>query len=1089
MQTILDSTTARMAVLNRDGIIVAVNESWRRFTAENSINPGKPARYTEIGTNYLDIRKENREAYEGILRVLNGHLSNFNLECPRHSPSEQKWFIMSVTPLETKNSGAVIIYYDITKHTYLEEEIMTKAAWQEALLSYANCAVIATTPSGVIQTFNPAAERMLGYKAEEMINKMTPAIIHDPSEVAERARLFSEELGVTIKPGFEVFIAKSRRNLQNEHEWIYIRKDGTRFPVLLTISALRNSNGAITGFLGMALDITERKRMEEILLQTTNRLSLATRAGGVGIWDWDIIRNILTWDDQMFALYGITRDYSGNAYETWKSGVFPEDMQQTNTEIQMALRGEKDFDTEFRVLWPNGTIRVIRALATVQRDASSQPTRMIGTSWDITRQKTAETQIRALNENLEELVAERTRALTKSEKHFRVLFEQAAVGVAQIDSMTGRFVRVNQKYTHIIGYTVAEMLALNFHSITYPDDLAEDLANMERLKSGEIHEFEMEKRLLHKNGRVIWVKLTVSPMWSPGTTPDYYIAVVQDTTEHKQTEIMMHERLKKSRCLYAIRRDMEFALPISEFCLKIITHLRKAMQFPEIVAAVIELDDRKFTTENYNQNLTHSLQTQIKINGERHGWLRVTYSEGQPFLLPEEQDLIDTIADDLGRWLEHRQAEQRIVKMATHDVLTGLPNRLLLQDRIAQAMAHDRRRQEQAAVLFIDLDHFKIINDSLGHDVGDLLLQEVAARLTATVRNEDTVARQGGDEFIVLLPNITNVQNAEAVAQKILDELIQPFHIHEKELHIGTSIGIALFPEDGKDVDTLLKNSDIAMYHAKENGRNNYQFFAQEMNQIVAERHTLSTSLRHALERDQLLLHFQPVIDIPGNKLASLEVLLRWQHPQQGLISPIRFIPLAEENGMIVPIGEWVLRQSCLQIKAWQEQGYDVPKLAVNISARQLRQNTLVAKIVQILNETGVEANCLVLEITESMLVENIEATIKTFNQLSVLGFEISIDDFGTGYSSLSYLKRYPINTLKIDQSFVRDVATDPNNAAIIGAIIAMAHSLKMKVLAEGVETEEQITFLTRQGCSLFQGFYFSQPLPATEVRNKLRKH
>ncbi|MBA3755932.1 MAG: EAL domain-containing protein, partial [Nitrosomonas sp.] len=592
-----------------------------------------------------------------------------------------------------------------------------------------------------------------------------------------------------------------------------------------------------------------------------------------------------------------------------------------------------------------------------------------------------------------------------------------------------------------------------------------------------------------KSGQLYWVDSTIVPLKDSNGKVFCYLSVKVDVTAHKHKELVLQERLKESICLHAIRHDMDLALPVDEFCQNIISYLQEAMQFPQIAAAVIELDSKRYTSENYRQDLTHGLQAQIMISGEVYGWLWVFYSEDQPFLLPEEQSLIDLIASDLGRWLEHKQAEHRIVEMATHDVLTGLPNRNLLQDRIVQALAHDRRSQEQAAVLFIDLDNFKVVNDSLGHAVGDQLLQEVAARLTATVRSEDTVARQGGDEFIVLLPNLANAQDAEVVAQKILDELIRPYYIQEKELHVGGSIGIALFPSDGEDMATLLKNSDIAMYHAKEDGRNNYQFFASEMNNLVAEKHTLSTYLRNALKRDELLLHYQPVFGMPGGKLISMEVLLRWQHPQQGSIPPAKFIPLAEENGMIVPIGEWVLRQSCLQIRAWQEQGYDVPKLAINLSIRQFRQKALVVDIMRILNETGVEASCLALEITESMLVENVETTIKTLNQLSALGFEISIDDFGTGYSSLSYLKRYPIDTLKIDQSFVRDIATDPDDAAIIEAIIAMARSLKMKVLAEGVETYEQLTFLTRQGCNLFQGFYFSRPLPATEFRNKLQKH
>ncbi len=675
------------------------------------------------------------------------------------------------------------------------------------------------------------------------------------------------------------------------------------------------------------------------------------------------------------------------------------------------------------------------------------------------------------------------------------------------------------------------------------------------------------------------------------------------------------ERLKESDCLHTIRHDMELELPLDELCQRIIVHLTKAMQFPEIAVAVIELEGRRYTSPNYSQELTHGLRAQI-TNGKTHGWLQVFYNENRPFLLPEEQGFIDTIAHVVGEWLERSRAEeslrqtterlllatqvsgvgvwnwdivqntliwdeqmfslygitqddfsgaydawltsvlpadaprveaeiqmalhgekdfdtefrilwpngtirnirtiaavkrnasgqllymvgtnwditeqmlaqQRIIQLATHDTLTKLPNRALLQDRVTQALVRNLRSREQAAVLFIDLDYFKIINDSLGHDVGDALLQAVAARLVTSVRSEDTVARQGGDEFIVLLPTITSTFDIAVVAQKILGALMLPYQVNDKELYIAGSIGIAIFPDDGKDMSTLLKNSDIAMYHAKESGRNNYQFFSPQLNELAARRHALGNDLRHALERNELLLHFQPVIDTPPpGKLTSMEVLLRWQHPQHGFVPPSEFIPLAEETGMIVPIGEWVLWQACLQIVAWRDQGYDVPKLAINLSARQFREKTLAADIMRIMHETGVEPNCLVLEITESMLVQNVEDVIKTLQQLSALGLEISIDDFGTGYSSLSYLKRYPIHTLKIDRSFVRDIATDPNDVAIIAAIIAMAHSLKMKVIAEGVETEEQLAFLTQQGCGQFQGYYFSKPLPAAEVESRLQ--
>lgn len=437
---------------------------------------------------------------------------------------------------------------------------------------------------------------------------------------------------------------------------------------------------------------------------------------------------------------------------------------------------------------------------------------------------------------------------------------------------------------------------------------------------------------------------------------------------------------------------------------------------------------------------------------------------------------------------DRKDAERRISHLASHDALTNLPNRTLLQDRIQQTLAHNSRHNQQAAVIFIDLDRFKVINDTLGHDVGDGLLLEAAARLVAGVRSDDTVARQGGDEFIILLSEISHPEDAGVIAQKLLDSLLQPFTIKGKELHISASIGIAIFPDDGSDMESLLKNSDIAMYHAKESGRNNYQFFSPEMNEQAAEKLTLIGDLRHAVARNELFLVYQPVVDMISGDMAGIEVLLRWQHPVLGLISPVKFIPLAEESGLVLPISEWVLRSACKQLLVWQKQGCEVPRLAINLSAKQLLQKSLADTIALILGETGVEPHFIGLEITESMLVHNIEEVVETLLKLSNMGLEISIDDFGTGYSSLSYLKRFPINKIKIDKSFVDDIATHPDDAAIVKAIIAMAHGLSMKVVSEGVETKLQLDFLRQQGCEQYQGNIFSKPLPASEMASKLKR-
>lgn len=450
----------------------------------------------------------------------------------------------------------------------------------------------------------------------------------------------------------------------------------------------------------------------------------------------------------------------------------------------------------------------------------------------------------------------------------------------------------------------------------------------------------------------------------------------------------------------------------------------------------------------------------------------------------QDRLLFITTARDI---TDRKDAEQRINYLASHDTLTKLPNRALLQDRIQQTLVHNHRRNQQAAaVLFIDLDKFKIINDTLGHDIGDILLKEAAARLMAEVRSEDTVARQGGDEFIILLSTISQPQDAAVIAQKLLDSLIRPFLINGKELHISASIGIAIYPDDGDDIGLLLKNSDIAMYHAKESGRNNYQFFSAKMNEQAAEKQSLGNDLRYAVERNELFLVYQPVVDMVSGDIAGMEVLLRWQHPVLGLVSPVKFIPLAEESGLILSIGNWVLRSACMQLLAWQQQGYEVPRLAINLSAKQFHQKSLAENIAVILRETGVDPRCFGLEITESMLIHNVEEVVETLLKLSNMGLEISIDDFGTGYSSLSYLKRFPINKLKIDKSFVDDIATHPDDAAIVKAIIAMAHGLQMKVVTEGVETKQQLDFLRLHGCEQYQGYIFSKPLPASEIVAKL---
>lgn len=427
---------------------------------------------------------------------------------------------------------------------------------------------------------------------------------------------------------------------------------------------------------------------------------------------------------------------------------------------------------------------------------------------------------------------------------------------------------------------------------------------------------------------------------------------------------------------------------------------------------------------------------------------------------------------------ERKSAEERIQQLAHYDVLTGLPNRILFNDRLQQALTMEQQDQSALSLLFLDIDRFKQINDTLGHGVGDQLLQMVAQRLKKCVREQDTVSRQGGDEFIVVLPN-TKAVEAGQVAQTILEHLQQPYVIEHHDFLITVSIGIATYPEHAQDAETLVKYADVAMYQAKACGRNRYLHFDAAMNTSSYERLQLETALRNALERDEMRVMYQPQVDLTTGKITGCEALVRWQHPTLGLIYPEKFIPLAEETGLIVTINNWVLEQAVRQCYLWQQSGCMPVKMSVNFSAIQFGQSDLVMQLTTLLNRYHVSPAMLDIELTESTLMQGVERTLTTLHELAALGVMISIDDFGTGYSSLSYLKRFPIQQLKIDQSFIRDVTTDPSDATMVRTIVLMAKSLKLQMIAEGLEHAEQVTFLRQCGCERGQGYYFWKPLSA----------
>jgi diguanylate cyclase (GGDEF)-like protein/PAS domain S-box-containing protein len=481
---------------------------------------------------------------------------------------------------------------------------------------------------------------------------------------------------------------------------------------------------------------------------------------------------------------------------------------------------------------------------------------------------------------------------------------------------------------------------------------------------------------------------------------------------------------------------------------------------------------------------------ELRLRGEWRGRVLGRRRDGSAF----PQDVSLTVSED--EWMvcivrditEQKEKEELLARIGYYDTLTGLPNRLLFNERVGRAISEARDCQKFLAIMFIDLDRFKTINDTLGHNTGDILIHSVAQRLKSCVLKDGVVTRFGGDEFIILFPHLVRAQDAAALAQKIIRALSKSFVLESRELFITASIGISIYPMDGPDIETLVKNADCAMYCAKEQGRNNYQFYTASMNAKGLEMLALENSLRKAVERKEFLLYYQPQIDLNTGKISGVEALLRWRHPQWGILPPKEFIALAEETGIIVPLGEWMMCAACDQVRKWEAAGFSCGRLAVNLSMRQFRDKALVETINGILEEAGLDPTLLELELTESIIMQNPAATIATLRELSVTGIHLAIDDFGTGYSSLNYLKYLPLSRLKIAQAFVSGIVMDPNDKAIAKAIIALAHNLNMKVIAEGVETVEQLEFFRSHQCDEVQGYLFSEPLPAEEFERMLRK-
>ena len=723
----------------------------------------------------------------------------------------------------------------------------------------------------------------------------------------------------------------------------------------------------------------------------------------------------------------------------------------------------------------------------------------------------AKNEVSKLNATLEARVAQRTCELSEANQQLAkeveerrqaeerlnlqaAALEAAANGVVITDSK-GRIVWINRAFTTMTGYGKEEVLGKNprlLKSGTQPEAYYAQLWST--ISSGKVWRGELVNR--RKDGSIYTEEMTITPVSQRvgSTVETQYIAIKQDVTKRRQAEEAM---LFKTALLEAqSETTIDGILAVDESDHIVLANRQFGLQFGIPDELLATRDDHKVLKYVVAKvDAPEAFVERIKyLYSHRNEKSRdeVRFKDGKIFDR-YSAPLTDLNGDYRGRiWYfrditDRKIAEERVQFLAYYDALTGLPNRTLLQDRLAKALAGARRQKCKVALLFLDLDRFKAINDSLGHSVGDLLLQEVAKRLKGWARELDTVARLGGDEFVIVLSGVKEVADAAVAADRIVKSMTDGFAVQGHPLNISCSLGISIFPEHGADSESLIKNADAAMYSAKEDGRNNFRFFTEDMNAQVVERLTLENSLRRALDQKELFLMYQPQMDIATGRVTGLEALLRWQHPELGLVPPDKFIRIAENSGLIIPIGEWVLRTACHQARKWQEEGLPAMSVAVNVSAVQFRQEDFCEVIRRVLAESGLNPQYLELELTESLLLANADVTLSVVQKLKAMGLTLAIDDFGTGYSSFSYLRQFQVSKLKIDRVFVRDIAVNPDDAAITTAIISMAKSLKLKVIAEGVEDEAQMSFLRNHHCDEIQGYYFSKPLAVDKVVEKLR--
>lgn len=954
------------------------------------------------------------------------------------------WLETIKTPILNEHKeviGTTGIARDITERKQTEKALQQSEKRYKSLVETANDAVIGMTRSGAIYLWNKKAEAMFGHSADEAIGKdlhqlIVPAKYHEAAYAG---------LKVFTETGEGAIIGRAR-------ELTALRKDGTEFPAELSVSAVETEGE--WSALGIVRDITERKQLQDALRLSAGEWQRTFDAINDGIVLMDKNHAILQINKAVTNIVGMQpAEIVGNhCYEVFHKTAFPI--------ADCPLKVVKDTNKRESIVQPIGN-RWFEFVVDPLLDSTGDFIGSVHIIKDITERRRKDGE------------------LLESERRFRSTFEQAAVGIAHI-APDGTLLRVNRKLCDIVGYTHEELLKLTFQDVTFVDDLDSDLEFIRQILADELQTYSMEKRYIRKDRSIVWIELTVSLVRDSAGEPDYFISVIEDISVRKAAQEEMQKlsiSVEQSTEAFVIT-DTEGRIEYVNTAAQQITGYSR----DELVGNTLAIFKSGLQDENVFRRMWATIRggnsfTDIFINRNKNGDIYFLHEVIGP-LKDAQGKIVKFIAT--GRDItQQKMAEQQLNYLVYNDPLTGISNRNFYTERLEREIARVARDKKFVAVVVIDIDRFKFINDTRGPAFGDTVLKTVAERLAESIRKGDIVARLGSDEFGLILVDIKRSEDIVYVFDKIMNKVFMPV---EEDLRLTISGGVAIYPNDGESVEDLLMSADIALLKAKKEGGNNIQFVAPEMTVRLSEFATMEKRLVKALREKEFVIYYQPYWNINSKVVTGMEALIRWRSKDLGLVPPGRFIPILEETGLIIDVGKWVMQDCCLQVKEWLRKGCKAVPVSINLSTIQFRQKDLLETITKAIEESAIDPQLITLEITESAIMDDSENAKSVLQKLKQQGVSISIDDFGTGYSSLSYLRRFPIDNLKIDISFIRDLADDPDAASIVTAIIGMAHTLGLTTIAEGIETEEQWKILRLLRCNLGQGFYFSKPLPAGDI-------